>query len=53
MSCAMASNEEREKARQERLRRRRERDRICRPSEAPEERDARYHIRTPELNRYL
>ena len=46
----MASNEESEQARQERLRRRRERDRIRRQSETPEERDGRYHIRTPEQN---
>ena len=40
----MASNEESEEARQERLRRRRERDRIRRHSQMPEERDARYPI---------
>ena len=46
----MASNEESEEARQERLRRRRERDRLRRQSETPEERDASNHIRKPELN---
>ena len=45
----MASNEESEEARQERLSRK-EGDRLRRQSETPEERDARYHIRTPELN---
>ena len=46
--AGMASNEECEEAQQERLRR--ERDRNRRPSETPEERNVRYHIRTPKLN---
>ena len=42
----MASNKECEEARQERLRRRKGRDRIRRQSEMPEERDAKYHTHT-------
>ena len=42
----MATNGESEEAREERLRRRRERDIIRRQSETPEERDARYHTYT-------
>ena len=40
----MASNVETDEAREERLRRRRERDRIRRQTETPEQRDARFNI---------
>ena len=47
--CHMASNVETDEAREERLRRRRERDRIRRQTETPEQRDARFNIITLQL----
>ena len=45
----MASNVETDEAREERLRRRRERDRIRRQTETPEQRNARFNIITLQL----